>query len=147
MLISAYAKVIATHVAVEIVIECALLPVFKQDADKAGSTDKDRSHFFDDNSTSPLAIVSVDHAVSKSEVEAFVVHLRPSSVNVRLVVAENTSTNQDAAFQCSHERESKRARSPSSIQRSTKLATVETVSSAGRRDSSTEQTTANDSPA
>jgi hypothetical protein len=82
MLIAAQAEIITAHVTVEIVIEGALLTVFEQNTHEAGATDKNRGHFFDDNSTAPLSVIGMDYVVSEPEIKAFLVHLRSSAVCV-----------------------------------------------------------------
>jgi hypothetical protein len=72
MLRTPHAEVITTQLAVEIVVESALLAILKQNAHQARATDQDRGHFLNDDSTAPLFIIDVDHFVSESKIEALV---------------------------------------------------------------------------
>jgi hypothetical protein len=69
MLISPHAKVIATLLAIQIVIEGALLAVFKENTHQAGPASNDRRHLLDNRTPTPLSIVEVDDPVPESEVK------------------------------------------------------------------------------
>ncbi|MGH7963255.1 MAG: hypothetical protein ACRERD_15750 [Candidatus Binatia bacterium] len=98
MLRSAYPKVIATHVTVQVVVEGALLAVLKQDTDQAGAANADRSHLFYDDSFTPLSMVEVSDFITEAKVEALpFVHRQILVGFCFLVVADNTGTKQEHA--------------------------------------------------
>jgi len=77
MLVPPHAEVIATHVAIQVIVEGALLAVFEQDADQAGAADDNRGHLLNHDSSAPLSVVKVDDLIPEPEVEAlFLVHIR-----------------------------------------------------------------------
>jgi hypothetical protein len=77
MLRPAHAKIVAAHVAIEVVVKSTLLTIFEQDAHQAGAPDKDRRHLFNHNSTPPLSVIGVEHFIPEPEIEALLlVHIR-----------------------------------------------------------------------
>jgi hypothetical protein len=77
VLITADAKVITALFAIEVIVKCALLTVFKKDADEASSTDQNRGHFLDHDSTTPFPVMYVSDFISKAEIEAMLsLHIR-----------------------------------------------------------------------
>jgi hypothetical protein len=77
VLIAADTKVITALFAIEVVIERALLTVFKKDADEASSTDQNRGHFLDHDSTTPFSVMYVSDFIPKAEIETMLsLHIR-----------------------------------------------------------------------
>jgi len=61
-------EIVAADVAIEVVIKGTLLPIFKEDADEAGSAHQYRRHFFYNGALTPLFIAKMDDFVSESKV-------------------------------------------------------------------------------
>jgi hypothetical protein len=77
VLIATDTEIITALFAIEVIIERTLLTVFKKDADETSSTDQNRGHFLDHDSTTPFSIMYMSDFIPKAEIETMLsLHIR-----------------------------------------------------------------------